>query len=281
MAGNFWQFQTANLRYLSLRDEDHHPRDRANRRTWQTRKTVVNAARFERKAPWRIASYADGQGLAFTKQFFAIWPHNGVSEFALAAVLSSPLANAFSFTLDLERHNHISTLKRLPLPPLIYLKPRGVLDRLAKKTQKLIQTEHDKGLIKPARIKEAIIRLDAAVLDAYGLTAHQQRQLLDQFAGWKRPLCIEFDHYFPKHFNDVITLTDFVAIQYDWDKTNDRRCDLIDKEFSKTGLTTEERHELDHLQHLADLLIRLKAPYDFSVADELITQLKAKGQWIE
>ena len=228
-----------------------------------------------------MASCGDDKGLAFTKQYFAIWPHDGVSEFALAAVLSSPVANAFSFTLDLERHNHISTLERLPLPQLDRLKPGGVLDRLAKKTQKLIQAEHEKALIHPAKIKEAIIRLDAAVLDAYGLTAHQQRQLLDQFAGWMRPLCVEFDRYFPKHFNDVITLSDFVAIQYDWDKTNKRRCDLIDKEFSEAGLTTDERHELDHLQHLADLLIRLKAPYDSSVADGLIAQLKAKGQWIE
>ncbi len=279
MAGNFRQFQIGNLRYLSLRDEDHHPRDRANRRAWHARKVVVNAARFERKAPWRIAAFADDQGLAFTKQFFAIWPHEGVSEFALAAILSSPLANFFSFTVDLERHNHIGTLERLPLPPMEHLKPGGVLDRLAKKTQKLIQAEHDKALINQAKIKEAVIRLDAAVLDAYGLTAHQQRQLLDQFAGWKRPICIEFDRYFPPHFKDVITLSDFVAIQYDWDKTNERRCELIDKDYSKTGLTTDERQELDHLQHLADLLIRLKAPYEADGADELIAQLKASGKW--
>ena len=37
----------------------------------------------------------------------------------------------------------------------------------------------------------------------------------------------------------------------------------------------------DLRRSMADLLIRLKAPYDSSVADELIAQLKAKGQWIE
>jgi hypothetical protein len=279
MAGNLSQFVVNQRRYLSLRAEDQDRRTRAHLHPWDRCKVVVNAARFERKAPWRIAAFADDQGLAFTKQFFAIWPHEGVSEFALAAILSSPLANIFGFTFDLERHNHIATLERLPLPRMEHLKPGGVLDRLGKKTQKLIQAEHDKALINQAKIKEAVIRLDAAVLDAYGLTAHQQRQLLDQFAGWKRPICIEFDRYFPSHFKDVITLSDFIAIQYDWDKTNERRCELIDNDYSKTGLTTDERQELDHLQHLADLVIRLKAPYEADGADELIAQLKARGKW--
>ncbi len=281
MAGNLSQYFVSHQRYLSLREEDQDPPTRAHKHPWDKRKVVINAACFARKAPWRIAAFADDKGLAFTKQYFAIWPQEGVSEFALAAILSSPITNSFSFILDLDRDNHIATLHRLPLPPLDHLKPGGVLDRLAKKAQKLIQTEQDKGLINEAKIKEAIVRLDAAVLDAYGLTAHQQRQLLDQFAGWKRPVCIEFDRYFPKHFQDVITLSDFVAIQYDWDKTNERRCDLIDKEYSKAGLTTDERHELDHLQHLADLLIRLKAPYESDGADELIAKLKASGKWIE
>ena len=281
MAGNLSQLHVRHRRYLSLLEHHQDPATRAHNHPWDKRKVVVNAARFERKAPWRMASYADDEGLAFTKQFFAIWPSEGVSEFALAAILSSPLANLFSFTLDLDRDNHISTLAKLPLPPLAQLKPGSVLDRLAKKTQKVIQSESDKALVNPTRIIEAIIRLDAAVLDAYGLTAHQQRQLLDQFAGWKRPLCVEFEGYFPKHFKDVITLSDFVAIQYDWEQTNDRRCDLIDKEFSKAGLTMAERSELDHLQHLADLLIRLKAPYGADGADELIAKLKASGKWIE
>lgn len=281
MAGNLSQFHLRHLRFLSIRKEDHHPKDIAFSYPWTQQKVICNRSRFERHAPWRLASFADDEGITCTQQFLAIWPHDGISVFTLAAILSSPVANNFSFIHDLGADNHVSTLLRLPLPSLDQMKLGGVLDRLAKKTQKLIQAEHDKGLINEAKIKEAIIRLDAAVLDAYGLTAHQQRQLLDQFAGWKRPVCVEFDRYFPKHFKDVITLSDFVAIQFDWDTTNERRCDLIDKEYSKARLTTDERHELDHLQHLADLLIRLKAPYESDGADELIVKLKASGKWIE
>jgi hypothetical protein len=121
--------------------------------------------------------------------------------------------------------------------------------------------------------------LDAAVLDAYELPARVQRQLLNQFQGWKRPIATPFTDYFPPQFKDVITLKDFVAIQYDYDATNERRCGLIEKELSKSSLTTEEREELDHLQHLADLLIRLKDPYPLEELSGLVSELKSKGKW--
>jgi hypothetical protein len=129
------------------------------------------------------------------------------------------------------------------------------------------------------QIVESFIRLDCAVLEAYGLPTRVQRQLLDQFQGWKRPVAVPFTGYFPEHFKDAITLKDFVAIQYDWDMANERRCDLIEKELSKAGLTTEERAELDHLQHLADLLVRLKEPYPLEELGTLVADLKTKGKW--
>ena len=106
-----------------------------------------------------------------------------------------------------------------------------------------------------------------------------QRQLLNQFQGWKRPVAVPFTGYFPEHFKDVITLKDFVAIQYDWDATNERRCELIEKELSKARLTPEERQELEHLQHLADLLVRLKEPYPLEELGRLVAELKTKGKW--
>jgi hypothetical protein len=103
--------------------------------------------------------------------------------------------------------------------------------------------------------------------------------LLNQFQGWKRPVAVPFAGYFPEHFKDAITLNDFTAIQYDWDETNERRCVLIEKELSKSKLTAEERQELDQLQHLADLLVRLKEPYPLAELGSLVAELKAKGKW--
>jgi hypothetical protein len=279
MAGNLSQFQIRKFRFLSVLEKHHHPRDKAWRHPWTDRKVVCNSARFERKSPWRLAAWADSEGFAFTKQYFACWPSPGVSEFALAAILSSPLANAFSFTHDLERHNHIVTLQRLPVPSDQHLQVGGLLHLQANELQGMLTEGPLTRQASPEEITEALIRLDAAVLQAYDLPARVQRQLLNQFRGWKRPLAVTFKEYFPDHFKDALTLKDFVAIQYDWDTTNERRCDLIDKELLKTGLTAEEREELDHLQHLADLLVRLKEPYPLEELASLVEELKAKGKW--
>lgn len=279
MAGNLSQFSLRVFRYLSLRKKDENPRTTATTHPWGERKVVCNRLRFERKSPWRLAAWADSRGLAFSKQFFAIWPDEGVSEFALAAILASPLANAYSFERDLDRDNHISTLEGIPIPPTSMLDQSSQLHRLATRLQELSASE-DFSHRKESEISEILIRLDAAVLDAYDLPARVQRQLLNQFQGWRRPVAVPFTGYFPDHFKDAITLRDFVAIEYDWeDKTNERRCDLIEKELSRAGLTPDERVELEHLQHLADLLVRLKAPYPLEELDGLVAKLKDKGKW--
>ena len=260
MAGNLSQFRIQTFRFLSLREEDQDPRTRAYKHPWSERKVVCNAARFERKSPWRLAAWADQEGLAFTKQYFACWPSLGISEFALAAVLSSPFACAFSYERDLGVDNHIATLLTLPIPKLECLSVSSSLHRQAKEIQSRLSPRSFAQQASAHEITEALIRLDAAVLEAYDLPARAQRQLLDQFQGWKRPVAVPFTGYFPENFKDVLTLQDFVAIQYDWDTTNELRCDLIEKGLSAVGLTTEEHEELDHLQHLADLLVRLKDP---------------------
>lgn len=279
MAGNLSQFQVKRFRYLSLRGQDQDPRTSAHKHPWSKRKVVCNAARFERKSPWRMAAWADAEGRAFTKEFFALWPQEGLSEFAVAAILCSPVANAFSFMHDLERHNHISTLRRLPLPSVEHLKPSGELHRRAKRLQTRLTADILAGGSQDAELLESLIRLDAAVLDAYELPVRTQRQLLDQFQGWRRPIAVDFSGYFPEHFRDAVSLADLVAIRYDWQTTNDRRCDLIDKDISSARLTPEERAELDRLQYLADLLIRLEAPYPLGELDGFISRLKAKGKW--
>ncbi len=275
MRGNLSQLQINCFRYLSLLDQHQDPRTRAHKHPWEHRKVVCNAARFERKSPWRIAAWADSNGLAFSKEFFAIWPNDDVSEFAIAAILCSPIANAFSFTHDLERHNHISTLRQLPIPPIKLLRSDSELHERCKTLQSTL-----KGAQADAkRVIEELLRLDAAVLDAYELMDRLQRQLLDQFQGWGRPVAVGFKEYFPEHFRNVISLRDLVTIQYEWETANDRRCELIEKDISSDGLTAEERTELDHLQSLADLLVRLKAPYPNDQLDSLISQLKAEGKW--
>ena len=64
-----------------------------------------------------------------------------------------------------------------------------------------------------------------------------------------------------------------------WDATNDRRCDLIQKKIYGVGLDAAETKELEDLQHLTDLMVRLKDPNPVSKVDALIEQLKTEGKW--
>ena len=283
MRGNLTQHHIAKTRFLSVQDEHQDPSTRAHKHPWDQRKVACNRFRFERHSPWRIAAIADDEGLAFTNVFFCFWPCQEVSEFSLCAALNSPIASAFCRQLDLDRQNRIETLSILPLPPAESLAPGATIDRLARHVQALFAEDTMLADMKARdwreEHRESLIRLDAAVLDAYGLSAAEQRKLLDQFHGYRRPVGFEFTGYFPDHFKDDITLSDFVRINYDWDETNRRRGELIQKNIYGKGLDKAESPELDHLQHLTDLMVRLKDPAPISGVDDLIAELKAEGKW--
>ncbi|MGA2543825.1 MAG: hypothetical protein ABSG78_19925 [Verrucomicrobiota bacterium] len=283
MNGNLTQFQLRSLRYLSLLDKDQDPTTRANKRPWGKRKSVCNAARFQPLSPWRLAAFADAEGLAFTKQYFAIWPKEGVSEFAITAILASPVANAFSYEHDLDRHNHIETLHQLPLPDLKHLQPDSELHRRAAELQRLLTVpEILTQLPTPDAVMEAVLRLDAAVLAAYGLSAAIQRQLLKMFDGWARPLPppynSTFTHYFPDHFDEEITLADYLAITADWEVTNKHRLKLIERKRDKT-ITSEERAKLQMLQRLAGLKRELLSSPSLKELAQMEADLRRRGLW--
>jgi len=282
MDGNLTQFQLKTVRYLSLLDKDQDPSTRANKRSWQKRKVVCNAARRQPTSPWRLVAWADNQGLAFTKQFFAIWPEEGVSEFALAAILVSPVANAFSFERDLDRHNHIETLRELPLPDRKNLSPDGELHRRAAELQELLTMRDFTQPPTTEAVTEAVLRLDAAVLSAYSLPVSAQHQLLKMFKGWSRPLPPPYDSafmgYFPDNFDEEITLDDFLAITTDWELTNRRRLELFEKKRGKT-IQGAERPELERLQDLAGLKREMLSSPPMNELKRIEADLRRRGLW--
>ena len=282
MEGNLAQFQLRATRYLSLLDEDQNPSTRANKRRWEKPKAVCNAARLLRRSPWRLAAWADAEGLAFTQHFFAIWPHEGVSEFALASILASPIANAFSFERDMERHNHIETLCQLPLPDLEHLKPNGELHRRAAELQDMLAVRDFTQPPTPEAVREAVLRLDAAVLAAYDLPASAQHQLLKQFNGWRRPLPPPydqaFDRYFPDHFEEKITLTELLAITFDWERTSERKTELIEKKVRREA-TKPELAELERLKFLTEARGEYFSPVPVAKLGALQAKLEAEGKW--
>ena len=264
MRGNLFQFQLRTTRFLSLLDKHQDPSTKANHRPWKAPKAACNAAALDRDSPWRIQSCADADGLVFTKQFFAVWPSQDVSEFAIAAILSSPVANAFFEAEDISRRdNRILTLAKLPLPPGARLRPDGSIHRRAFALHEMLTIRIFEQPAEVEAVHEAILRLDAAVLDAYGLSAAAQTRLMRLFNGWARPLPPPFDQsfkeYFPAHFEDEITVTELLAITYDWERTSRRKTALIEKKIRRVA-SEKELADLKRLKFLTEARGEFYAP---------------------
>ena len=287
--GNLTQFQLLQTRMLSLREEDQDPSTRAHLRPWNKPKAVCNAGALEREAPWRFCSFADSRGLAFTKQFFAIWPQDGISVHALAAIMSSPVANGYAEWVEVSRrHNHIETISALPLPALCHLAESGPIHRLAIGLQSLleVQPEFFNQARQPTEtdVIRAVLRLDAAVLDAYELTAAQQQRLLRMFDGWTRPLPPPFGksfvRYFPEDFEEEITLSQYLADQDaardpGWNESlNEERCALIEKEY-RDHLTPQEAVRLEALQSRQSEWAARHSIRDFARLERELAELRA------
>ena len=195
--------------YLSLQPEVQE--NSSYKYDWNIAKVVCNAARFERKSPWRLAASIDFKGLAFTKRFFAFWPKSEELNLKLiAALLNSPIANAFIYAHDSERDNRIVTLKQLPIPEISALKSEGVEEIT---DEFLSFVEEHKNRINPnsGKAKKLLLRLDAAILKAYDLPPVLERQVLNLFQGYKRPVPFSFDGYYPPGFEANFPLHEIIS----------------------------------------------------------------------
>ena len=88
----------------------------------------------------------------------------------------------------------------------------------------------------------------------------------------------EQTEYFPEDFNDPLTLSELLAITYDWGETNDRRADLIVKKVGKT-ISPAEKIELDNLQRLATARRHLLAPLPLKELEDLREDMIRRGVW--
>ena len=171
------------------------------------------------------------------------------------------------------------------MPPLEALVPGGKIDQLSHELHvlhaKILTSGLGAGLL--PEFDKLLLRVDAAVLEAYGLPPEHERKLLDQFSGKARQVISESweqTQYIKPSFTEAISLKDYLAITLYWEDTNKRRGELIDKEYT-AKLEEGEIAELDNLQKLADQFISLEGIYKPLSANPLIDQLKQKGLWKE
>lgn len=202
---NFGAFELPRLYYLSFVPE--HERGKSYNREWHKPKAIVNKSTHSR-GPWRMAAFADTEGIAFYQTYIGVWPTTeDYDEVILAAILNSPLANAFVAGREGKTDITLETLKELPLPRFT-LAQRNRLRELIERYQSRITTVpmQNDALEDPTQILMAI---DALILDGYHLPPKLETTVLQFFQahGTNRPTVHVFEDYLPSDVDVYFSLS--------------------------------------------------------------------------
>jgi hypothetical protein len=249
---------------------------------------VMNHVRTGIRA-WRHKAFIDLIGRPATDAFLLISPIavNWSLE-VLWAIANGPLASAFTFTNSATKQIGVRLLKRMPVPVLDQppikletavknyissaleytskfgrIRPDSELRKRIKKSKsyegpelplgELTQGDLDSNQARE-RLRALHWRVDAEVLKLYALPAQNERALLNFFDGVKR-FGVPFDQtrYIPLGFTKVQRLDEFVLITDEWNQTDERRCELIEKRIKYGSRTPAEQAEFKKLQELFEM----------------------------
>ena len=205
-------FESPNISYLNIEPQNLKGTFKFE---WSKPKAILNKSARAR-GHWRIAAFPDTEGVAFYQTFIGVWSkEKDYDEFLLAAILNSPIANAFVSTREGKTDITIETLKEIPIPQ--FTKPQiSKLRNLIKKYQEAtniasFMTQSD---INSERLLK---KIDALVLNGYGIPPRLERQLLDFFDGYgkDRRTSHKFDNYFPPELESYFSLSEYLSPEFE------------------------------------------------------------------
>lgn len=249
---------------------------------------LLNYAPMQR-GNWCVAAFRDSIGRPASGRFVLVRDPTGqCSPLVFWAIFNSPVANAFAFSHSSKRDILVGTWRQLPLPELdaeaqqrIESAANAYLSAVhAFENDFSLRNDEDRESEREA-LRLLHWRMDAEVLKLYALPDEMERELLDYFNDCKR-VGVPFhqDRYFPEHFNEPIGLADYIAITADWEETNARRLELIERKLAGK-LDDGDKAELVRLKKLAWAKAQLVRPLPLEEAKATEAELKRKGQWIE
>ena len=208
--GGFEPYNVSSFSYLNI--NSRLMRRKAYKLPWDKPKVIVNAARISADR-WMIAGAVDKQGLICSQRFHGIWPKSDVPVEVIAAVINSPVANAFVSTQRTSRDNQVRTIETVPMPTF-RLEQVDTITSLVREyrayreqwLEQPLQAAHFERLC-----RQLVYQIDAEVLAAYDLSPRLEKELLDYFAGYKRPGPVQFDRYYPPGFRPAIPWREFIS----------------------------------------------------------------------
>ena len=271
---------------------------------------LLNYAPVDRDL-WRLKAFIDPIGHPATSRMLRIRSRlQRLPLVALWAICNSPIANAYTFAFGSKRDIPAGLMREMPVPNLAtcdlsqlesavhayfhaakYFSERfqKPITKTKAKTKTGKHTLSDKASDLPLfpdepaaeaiaaekeRLRALHWRVDAEVLRLYALPLELERELLDAFDGVRRVgVPFEQTRYIPCDFRDTLTLDEFLHVTDEWDNTESRRCELIEKRM-QTGRRTQEEVEFRYLQRLLKLRRRFYSPLPTAEIRALTKRLK-------
>jgi len=198
---SFSQFVVTKFIYLST--EKRLRRRNAWDLDWGKSKVIVPRHPLS-SIEWKTAGVIDKKGLILYENFFAIWPKTvKVSVELIAALINSPLSNAFLYAHSNKRDLTKRLYASIPIPENLSL-IGNVIEQLVK--QYLIAVKMNKP-----EARDLLLQIDAEILKAYNLSPRLERQLLDLFWGVQRRVPFEFKGYIPPEEESWIPLHLYIS----------------------------------------------------------------------
>ena len=240
---------------------------------------------------WRHKAFVDTKGRPATDAFLLLSPlaPNWSLE-VLWALANGPFANAFTLTNSAAKQIGVRLLESMRVPALTET-PASLLSAVRNylaaactfsESQRGTSPASKRRAKKPAakassddsqlplegittdlqqpedaareHLRALHWRVDAEVLKLYALPAELERELLDFFDGVPR-VGVPFVQrgYIPRAFRETLRLDEYLRITDEWEQTDDRRCQLVEKRYRGGGRTAAENAEFADLQRLYDL----------------------------
>jgi hypothetical protein len=242
---DFEPYSVVSFEYLNVSRE--LMRTDAYRRPWGSPKVIANAARLSR-GPWTIAAAIDDQGLVCSQRFHGIWPTRDLSLELIAAIVNSPVANAFISIDRTSRDNQVRKVRQIPVPVLTPAQTESIASLVREyrlyRSRLLIQSESSQPIEEVCR--EIILQIDAELLAAYSLPAQLERELLVYFSEHGRPRPAWLDVQYPAGFSSQTRTQGIARPEQIQERRIGRYQELVDKKYV-SALTEAEHFELHWL----------------------------------
>ncbi len=158
-----------------------------------------------------MVAFADSVGITCHHTFYGVWPKSkDFDEVILAALLNSPVANAFVATREGGRDITKEVLSLIPVPRFSRDETE-LLHDLVRRYEKSINTI---ALENPEDAEVLLKKIDAAVLSAYRMPPRIERDLLDYFNDNERKVGHPFHNYFPATLDVYVHLSEFMSERF-------------------------------------------------------------------